>query len=262
MDKEILKEIGFGLIYALIPARSGSKGVKNKNIRGINGYPLIAYSIAAAKLCPKISRIIVSTDSEYYADIAKYYGAEVPFLRPEEFATDSSPDIEFVEHAISWFARNEGIVPEYFVHLRPTYPLRKTETVSEAIVKMLENPKATSLRSAHPADFAPYKWFIKGRDGYFRCLFDGMTPDEANQARQGFPTVYIPDGYVDVLRTSFIVENDLLHGEKVSAFEVPSGTDVDTPHEMHEIERYMSAHDHELYRYLRENYKTMEDAGL
>ena len=105
-------------IYAIIPARAGSKGVKNKNIRCVKGYPLLAYAIAAAKNCEYVSRIIVSTDSEEYAKIARYYGAETPFLRPAEFATDTSPDIEFMEHAIKWLADNEGKLPEFFMHLR------------------------------------------------------------------------------------------------------------------------------------------------
>lgn len=262
MDKEIIKKMDSDLIYAIIPARSGSKGVKNKNIRCINGYPLMAYSIAAARLCPQISRIIVSTDSEYYAEIARYYGAEVPFLRPEAFAADTSPDIEFVEHAIGWFYEHEGLVPGYLVHLRPTYPIRNVKVVSEAISQLTGDPEATSLRSAYPADFAPYKWFTKGADGYFQCLFEGMTPDEANQARQGFPQVYIPDGYVDVLRVPFIIKKDRLHGDKVKAFIVSSGTDVDTPREMKAVEGYMSGHEHELYLYLKGNYKSMEEAGL
>ena len=102
-----------GSIYAIIPARAGSKGVKNKNIRCVKGYPLLAYAIAAAKNCEYVSRIIVSTDSEEYAKIARYYGAETPFLRPAKFATDTSPDIEFMEHAIGWLEENEGKLPAH-----------------------------------------------------------------------------------------------------------------------------------------------------
>ena len=120
MDKKILEHIDKGKVFAIIPARSGSKGVKNKNIRLLNGYPMIAYTIAAAKLSENIDRVIVSTDSEQYAEIAQKYGAEVPFLRPAEISGDTSADIEFMQHAINWFYENEGKVPEYWLHLRVT----------------------------------------------------------------------------------------------------------------------------------------------
>ena len=123
MNLDILKDIRDDLVVAIIPARSGSKGVKNKNVRCLQGYPMISYSIVAARMSNSINRVIVSTDSERYGRIAQYYGAEVPFLRPAELALDMSSDIEFMEHAINWLYENEGFVPEYFVHLRPTYPL-------------------------------------------------------------------------------------------------------------------------------------------
>ncbi|HON56846.1 MAG TPA: acylneuraminate cytidylyltransferase family protein, partial [bacterium] len=109
-------------IYAIIPARGGSKGVPDKNIRLLKGYPVIAYSIVACKLSKKIDRIIVSTDSEKIAQISKKYGAEVPFLRPAEFATDISPDLGFMKHAVDWFEINEKNIPDFFIHIRPTTP--------------------------------------------------------------------------------------------------------------------------------------------
>lgn len=102
MNLNILKDIKNGFVVAIIPARSGSKGVNDKNIRCLQGYPMISYSIAAAKMSENINRVIVSTDSEWYGRIAQYYGAEVPFLRPSELASDMSSDIEFMEHAINW----------------------------------------------------------------------------------------------------------------------------------------------------------------
>lgn len=262
MDGKMKELIKKGTVYAIIPARSGSKGVKDKNIRCLAGYPLMAYSIAAARLCPEISRAIVSTDSGRYAGIARYYGAETPFLRPAELAGDRSADLEFMGHAVTWLAENEGCLPEYFVHLRPTYPLRDIGVVSGAVRAMRSDAGATSLRSAHPSDLTPHKWFTMGEGGYFRCLFEGMRPDEANNPRQGFPEVYIPDGYVDVLRTSSMVESGLLHGDKVHAYIVPEGTDVDTPKEMEEVTAAVGRGEYQVYRYLKENYKTLEDIGL
>jgi len=170
MNSDLLNIIQKDSIYAIIPARAGSKGVKNKNIRCLAGYPMIAYSIAACKMSKQIERIIVSTDSEEYAKIARYYGAETPFLRPAEIAGDQSTDIEFMEHAIDWLAENEKTVPEYFVHIRPTYPLRQIRVIEEAISKMCEDVTATSLRSAHLASNTPYKWFNMRDDGYYKSF--------------------------------------------------------------------------------------------
>ena len=113
MDQRILDAIKKDEVVAIIPARSGSKGVKDKNIRCLEGYPMIAYSIAAAKMSKSIDRVIVSTDSPKYVKLAQYYGAEAPFLRPAELALDQSTDIEFVSHVIKWFYINEQSVPEY-----------------------------------------------------------------------------------------------------------------------------------------------------
>jgi len=114
-------------IIAIIPARAGSKSLVDKNIKYLSGHPLIAYSIAAAKLSKKIDRVIVSTDSQKYTEIAKQYGAEVPFIRPDKISIDTAIDRDFLIHAMNWFKENESSVPEYWVHLRPTTPLRSIE---------------------------------------------------------------------------------------------------------------------------------------
>ncbi len=99
--------MGFQRIFAIIPARGGSKAVPGKNIKALGGYPLIAYSIVAAKLCSQIDRVIVSTDSSQIAAISSRYGGEAPFLRPPELALDTSPDIGFIQHALDWFETHE-----------------------------------------------------------------------------------------------------------------------------------------------------------
>ena len=109
---------------AIIPARSGSKSIKDKNLALLGGYPLIAYSIALAKTTEGVDRVIVSTDSLEYAKIAEKYGAEVPFLRPKALSQDTSTDYDFMSHAVNWFDDNSKIVPDFWIHLRPTTPLR------------------------------------------------------------------------------------------------------------------------------------------
>ena len=219
-------------IVAIIPARSGSKTVKDKNIKLLSGHPLIAYSIEVAKLSKKIERVIVSTDSEEYAEVARKYGAEVPFIRPDKYSTDVSSDRDFLIHAMEWFQENEAMVPEYWVHLRPTTPLRKPEIIDSAINMILNQKSSTSLRSAHRAPESPLKWFVK-RGEYFKGLIDD---EKYNLYKQSFEEVYIPDGYVDVIKASYILNNKLTHGENMISFESPVCVEVDSEEEFDYIQ--------------------------
>lgn len=257
-----IEKIKKGKVYAIIPARSGSKGVKNKNIRTLEGYPMIAYSIVACKMCKGIDRIIVSTDSEDYAKIARYYGAETPFLRPEEISGDDSTDIEFMQHAINWFAENEGELPELFMHIRPTYPLRDPKIMEDALLRMNNDFTATSLRSAYLASNTPYKWFNLREDGYYTPIRDDMTLDQANNPRQVFPDVFIPDGYVDILKTSHIIEKDLMHGDRMIGFVVPDGIDVDALRDIEYLEYIIKDSGSLVFEELKKNYKQLDKIEL
>lgn len=241
-------------VVALIPARGGSKGVPRKNIRNLNGYPLISYTIAACQISAKISRIIVSTDDKEIADISKRFGAEVPFIRPAELASDVSGDIEFVMHAIEWLQENEKKVPEYLVHMRPTTPLRDPALIDEAIDRIKMTKNSTSLRSAHPAPESPLKWFVEGDDNTFIPFVNGITNDEANNGRAGFEKVYIPDGYVDILKPECIVNTGLLHGQKMLSYISPFCTEVDTEYEFGMLEYEVMKKGSEIYDYLEKNY--------
>ena len=238
------------LIYAIIPARKGSKGVPGKNIRLLNGHPLIAYSIAAAKLTPEISRTILSTDSEEYAEIGRRYGAETPFLRPDSISQDKSTDLEFINHSLEWFQDNEDRVPDYLVHLRPTTPLRDPKIISQAIKSLNQSPEATSLRSAHVCSESPYKWFKKNNDGFFTTLSGETALDSSNGARQDFPIVYVPDGYVDILKTDLIQKHGLLHGDHVLGFDGPQCTEIDTNEEFEYLEYILNKIQSPLMVYL------------
>ncbi len=215
-------------IITVIPARSGSKGVPDKNIKELDGKPLIAYSISAAIKSKLINRVIVSTDSEKYASISKDYGAEVPFIRPNEYSGDDSTDYDFVKHLLDWFANNEGDTPDYIIHLRPTTPLRDPSILDNAIEKFINNGEATSLRSAHEMSETAYKQFeLEGE--YFKTICTGsFNLDDANNSRQSFPKTYSPNGYIDILKTSHILENNLLHGNQVMSYLTDFTIEVDT----------------------------------
>jgi CMP-N,N'-diacetyllegionaminic acid synthase len=241
-------------IYAIIPARGGSKGVPKKNIKMLGGFPLIAYPIAAAKLSPSVERIIVTTDSEEIADIARKFGAEVPFMRPAEISGDKATDLEFMVHAINWFKENEGNAPEYWVELRTTTPLRKPADIDAAFEMIKVHPDATSLRSGHEIRESPYKLFgIK--DDFFVGLFpDDPRPEYYNLPRQSFPPVYQPNGYVDILKTSYIDEHNKQHGDKMLAFPSPDTGEIDGPNDFPFIEFKLQNEEWEIYEYLKKNF--------
>tara|TARA_X000001036_G_scaffold432849_1_gene469439 strand:- start:56 stop:787 length:732 start_codon:yes stop_codon:yes gene_type:complete len=213
-------------IIALIPARSGSKGVPNKNIKRLGQLPLIAYSILLARMLEEVDRIIVSTDSEEYSLIAKGFGAEVPFLRPKNISGDLATDFDVFKHCVKWLEKNENYKPDLILHLRPTTPLRNPLIIRDAL-KTLKNKSATSLRSGHKAAESPFKWFLKDENGFFKGFQDNFNSHTINMPRQLFPDVYIPDGYIDIIKTETIIKQESLHGDKMFVFESPICYEVD-----------------------------------
>ena len=150
-------------MLAVIPARGGSKSIPQKNIKYIGKHPLVAYSIAVARMSKIIERVIVSTDSDQIAEVSSKYGAEVPFLRPSEIAKDDSIDMEWIEHLLSYVEKKERKKVEYLVHLRPTTPFREINIVDDGIKYIVNSPSATSLRSVSLANQPPQKMFSLGK---------------------------------------------------------------------------------------------------
>lgn len=235
-------------IIAIIPARSGSKSLVDKNIKELSGHPLIAYSIAVAMLSKKIERVIVSTNSKEYAEIAKQYGAEIPFIRPDEYSTDVAKDKDFLVHAMNWIKESESSSPEYWVHLRPTTPLRTVTVVDNAINEILEDNNATSLRSGHKAPESPLKWFVRN-NGYFSGLLNG---EDYNLPKEAFEQVYIPDGFVDIVKSSFVMNSQEVHGNKMIGFESPVCTEVDSVEEFDYIQYQLDKNGSDLLDYLND----------
>ena len=214
-------------IICIIPARSGSKGVPKKNIRNLGGYPLLAYSIAAAKLSLYIEETVVSTDSKDIAIIGEKYGASVPFLRPKEIAQDNSLDIEFFQHYLNYLQNKSLKIPDLIVHLRPTTPLREIKVIDEAVEYMMKNNEATALRSMHKTHLTPYKMF-KMNGGYAIPFlnYEGIK-EFYNLPRQVFEDAYIPNGYVDIVRPAILLNSGLLHGDKMKLWETEKVADID-----------------------------------
>jgi len=238
-------------VVALIPARGGSKGVPRKNVRMLRGHPLIAFSIVAAKRCADIARVIVSTDSPEIADVARAYGAEVPFLRPAALAQDTSADLEVVQHALQWFQRQEGQVPELLVQLRPTTPLRDPARIGEAVRWLAAHDGATALRSVHELAEPPQK-MMGIQNGFLAGLFpDDPRPESFNLPRQAFPPAYHPNGYVDVVK-SRIVGPATLYGPRVLAYVTPVTVEVDRPEDFEYVEYLIEKHNHPLREALKD----------
>jgi N-acylneuraminate cytidylyltransferase len=204
-------------VLAIIPARGGSKGIPGKNIRSFAGYPLIAYSIAAALQAHCVTRTIVSTDSEEIITISRQYGAEVPFLRPEKYAQDNSLDLPVFQHALNWLAEQEGYYPAVVVQLRPTSPVRPRTCVDDAVKILLDHPEADSVRGVVPSGQNPFKmWRIDPSSGQMRPLLsvDGVV-EPYNAPRQVLPPVYWQTGHIDAIRPATILQKNSMSGEVI-----------------------------------------------
>ena len=224
-------------VLALIPARGGSKSVPRKNVLPIAGKPLIAYTIEHALGCRSITRTIVSTDDEEIADVSRRFGAEVPFMRPPELATDTATDLDVFRHALLWLA-DHGYSPDLVVHLRATNPLRHVELLERAVRAMIAHPDAHALRSVSLAEQTPYKmWKIEG--GYLRPVAPiAGLPEAHSMPRQALPEAYCQNGYVDIVRPRTILELDSMCGSAVLPFVVePEGPDLDYPDQIPTLER-------------------------
>jgi CMP-N-acetylneuraminic acid synthetase len=206
----------------IIPARGGSKGVPRKNVRVLNGLPLIAYPILAAQKSAYVSEIYVSTDDQEIADTAKRYGAKI-IQRPTKYATDTALDIDVMRHAVEYLDDYGDII-----HLRATTPMVQPHTIDQAAKYFINNPKCTGLRSAHEASETAYKSFKKAGE-YWEGLFNNeYEGDYYNWPRQQLPKTYQPNGCIDIIRPKHFMQDLALHGAKMLAFITPFVHEVDT----------------------------------
>jgi CMP-N,N'-diacetyllegionaminic acid synthase len=216
-------------ILCLIPARSGSKGLPDKNIKMMVNKPLMVWSIEQAKETEYYKRgdmrIVVSTDSEKYKDIGLKWGAEVPFLRPKELSKDNSTDLMFLKHALYWLNENEKYKPEYILHLRPTQPCREKGLIDDCLNKFIGS-EFDSLRTVIPTKKTPYKMYIK-KDDELLPLFDNVNGiyEPYNIGRQYLPKTYLHNGYVDIIKSD-LLRTDRLSG-KILAYEMGESDNID-----------------------------------
>lgn len=185
---------------AIIPARSGSKGLVDKNIKELNGKPMIAYTIEAAQKSGIFDSIIVSTDSERYSDIAKKYGAEVPFLRPSHLSSDFASSIDVIEHTLIELEKEEKKY-DYFMLLQPTSPLRSKEDIVKAADMLLEK-MANSVVSVCEAEHSPL--FMNTLDE--SMSLDNFILKESNKRRQELPNYYRINGAIYLCNINYFLE--------------------------------------------------------
>ena len=227
-------------IDALIPARGGSKGVPRKNIRIIGNHPLIAYSIVACKMSKKIDRVFVSTDDPEIATAAEEYGAIVPFIRPPEYAGDSSGDREVIRHFF------ENIEVDDVAYMRPTTPMRDPEKIDEYIDFFYSNKdKMSGLRSMQELAEPPYK-MLKIEQGYctgFFKHFQGIK-DYTNLPRQMFPKAYLPNGYIDIAKYKTVMNSSSAFGVEIMPVITPSVVEIDMQEDVEMLEYQINNNQH------------------
>ncbi|MDD5751687.1 MAG: acylneuraminate cytidylyltransferase family protein, partial [Candidatus Peribacteraceae bacterium] len=222
-------------VLALIPARGGSKSVPRKNILPIGGRPLLLWTIDAAKASGVCDRIVVSTDDEEVAALARSAGAEVPFLRPPEFARDDTPDYPVFTHAVDWLEKHEKWRPDIVLWLRPTSPLRTADDIRNAL-DLLNSTGADAVRSVSETKQHPY--WMKLMDAQSRLSpFIAGHDENTFPRRQLCPPVWLLSGLVDVIRVSSALENGVLFGGDVRGYIAPAerSLELDSPSDIEPI---------------------------
>lgn len=209
---------------AFIFARGGSKGLPGKNIKIFSGKPLIAWSIEQARLVKSIDRVIVSTDCNQIAKVAKEFGAEVPFLRPKEISKDNSPEWKAWRHALSFLQKTEGKMPEIMLSIPTTSPLRRVVDI-ENCIKLYKKGDADVVITTTEAHRSPFFNMVKEIDRDYVDLV--IMPKEKIYRRQDAPVVYDMTTVAYVMNPQFIMHNESIFEGRVKAVEVPKDTSID-----------------------------------
>ena len=228
-------------ILAIIPCRSGSKKIINKNLIKINNKPLLYYSILFAKQCKFFDKIIVSTDSIYYKKLAKKFGAEVPFLRPKKISGDKSTDVEFVNHCVDYLKKKNDYNPDFIVHLRPTSPLRKIKDVKKSLKVLIKNKKIDSVKTIYLTKDPVFKmWFLNNLNVISPVTIKKTKFSEPfNSPRQFLPKSYIQTALFDIYRVGSITKKNL-SGKKIYGLLTDKFIDIDTIQDFRDLKKYIN----------------------
>jgi CMP-N-acetylneuraminic acid synthetase len=202
---------------AFVPARSGSERVPHKNVRALAGHPLLAYAIETARQSGLFERVVVSTDSEEIAEVARWYDAEVPFLRPPEYASSTSPDIEWLAYTLEHLDDRYDL----FALIRATNPFRGPETVQRGYEQLLATPEADSLRAVELVKQHPGKmWIVADDSRTMEPLLDQSQLGVAWHAGQyqALPRVYVQNSALEIAWTRVVTEAGTREGAALAPF--------------------------------------------
>lgn len=217
-------------ILAIIPCRSGSKEIRNKNLVKFNNKTLIEYSIHFAKECKFFDKIIVSTDSNVYKKISEKNGISVPFLRPKKISKDRSTDYEFITHCLKYLKDNQNFKPDLIVHLRPTSPLRKIKDLKYGLRILIKNKKIDSLKTITKMKHSVFKTWFSDRKKLIRpsTNFNLGFKEPYNLPRQMLPLSYKQTALFDIYRRDIVINKKNLSGKKIFGLELDSYLDIDS----------------------------------
>ena len=212
-------------VLCTILARGGSKGLPNKNVRELLGKPLIAYTIEQALNFKMIDRVVVSTDSEEIAEIAKQFGAEVPFKRPEHMAVDEAPKLPAIKHAVRYYFEEFNYKPDYIIDMDPTSPLRINEDIERCINLLMNDPDCDSVITGYRSNKNPYFNMVEiDTDGFARL---SKKPKQLVTTRQSAPPVFAMNASIYAWKTPVLLNQSNLFSGKIKIVEMPENRSID-----------------------------------
>ncbi|WP_088183179.1 acylneuraminate cytidylyltransferase family protein [Sphingobium sp. Z007] len=223
-------DIDRGRVLAVVLGRGGSKGLPGKNLKLLGDAPLISWAIAVGSCARRVDRLICSSDDMDILDTARRFGAEVPFVRPAEYASDGATDLDVFGHALRWLGEHEGKIPELVVQLRPTTPFRDPAWIDSAVDTMLADSRITCMRSVTESPLTPYKMWVRGEGSKLEpLLYLPGVAEPFNMPRQALPKTLWHTGQLDVIRSEVILAGSMT-GANIHAIDVPlsSAVDIDT----------------------------------
>ena len=216
-------------IVTVIPARKGSKSIPLKNIQLLNDKPLLSYSIVYSTKCPLISHTVVSTDSNRIAKISREFGAEVPFIRPDDIAQDDTQDFPVIRHALEQLEERYMKKIDAIAWLRPTSPLRPEGLIERAVRILEKNPDCTSVRSVVGSSEHPYRQWLSDGKTIKSVVSDLHVYEPYNIPRQQLPDVYFQSGDLELVRREAIISGSI-SGNKVMPLIIEQGEMLDIDH--------------------------------
>jgi len=236
-------------VLAIIQARGGSKSIPRKNIKELGGKPLIAWTIEAAKNSKLVTRTIVSTDDEEIAAVSKKFGAEVPFMRPAEFATDEAKSVGLLKHALNWLREHENYRPDIVVQLKPTNPLRTSEHIDAAVKSFAELPGIDSLITVTKALSHPLKTYKFNGNNLELFVSEeiSMIKEASKLPRQNLPEAFVQNSCVNVINPEIILKKGTSLGKKIKGFVMSreDSVNIDVPLDFEIAEILLKKKQHE-----------------